>query len=192
MQKWISILTLTALTATGLLAQEPDFSAFDRRITNVEKAQRVDADEITKLKTQVAELQKRLAGTAPITNPVSPPTVRQAVGHTHTCRNGHTWDHTIDNGSHVCPTCGESQFVMDAVPKAIVTGGTATTQSGSTTTYTTLPQYQTGWTQTFGYSARSMQSASSFSQGGCSGAGCAVQGRSFQSRPGIVGRIFGR
>jgi hypothetical protein len=150
--------------------------------------------DVKELRAEVAELKALIlsthpnagARTAPITNPVSPPTVRQAVGHTHTCRNGHTWDHTMDNGSHVCPFCGSPQFEVDAVPKAIVT---ATTQSGSATTYTTLPQYQTGYTQTFGYSARSTQSTSSFSQGGCSGAGCAVQSR---NRPGIIGRVLGR
>ena len=47
--------------------------------------------------------------------------VRSPVGHTHTCANGHTWDHTQDGGSHRCPVpgCGLTQFVVDATPRAV-------------------------------------------------------------------------
>lgn len=30
---------------------------------------------------------------------------RNPIGHTHTCTNGHTWDHTLCTGHH-CPYCG--------------------------------------------------------------------------------------
>jgi hypothetical protein len=56
--------------------------------------------------------------------PVPAPTVttvsaRAPVGHTHTCAAGHTWDHTMDGGSHRCPTCGLPQFVQDSVPRMV-------------------------------------------------------------------------
>lgn len=35
-----------------------------------------------------------------------------ATGHTHTCAAGHSWDHTMDGGTHRCPVCGLSQFVV--------------------------------------------------------------------------------
>lgn len=47
----------------------------------------------------------------------SPP-FREATGHTHTCANGHTWDHTT-NPTHTCQICGLSQYVVDSVPKAV-------------------------------------------------------------------------
>ena len=37
-----------------------------------------------------------------------------AVGyHTHTCVNGHTWDHSNGVG-HNCPVCGMAQYVQDS------------------------------------------------------------------------------
>jgi len=38
--------------------------------------------------------------------------LRPARGHTHTCSHGHTWDHTMDGKSHVCPFCGEGTSVV--------------------------------------------------------------------------------
>lgn len=37
---------------------------------------------------------------------------RAPVGHTHTCVNGHTWDHTA-NPTHTCQICGAQQVVID-------------------------------------------------------------------------------
>lgn len=37
---------------------------------------------------------------------------RAPHGHTHTCRNGHTWDHAA-NPTHTCKFCGLSQYVVD-------------------------------------------------------------------------------
>lgn len=45
--------------------------------------------------------------------PKAPAATKAFVGHTHTCANGHTWDHSMDGGSHVCPTCGLKQTVVD-------------------------------------------------------------------------------
>ena len=45
-------------------------------------------------------------------------TYRSPVGHTHTCRNGHTWDH-MENPSHVCKICGASQYYQDRTPQMV-------------------------------------------------------------------------
>lgn len=45
-------------------------------------------------------------------------------GHTHTCANGHTWNHATHAG-HDCPVCGLSQYIQDPVPRAVnLSGGT--------------------------------------------------------------------
>ncbi len=45
-------------------------------------------------------------------------TYRAPIGHTHTCANGHTWDHTATAG-HNCPICGLPQYVQDARPRMV-------------------------------------------------------------------------
>jgi hypothetical protein len=55
---------------------------------------------------------------------------RAPVGHTHTCANGHTWDHSVTAG-HDCPTCGLPQYVQDTAPKR-VTVGAASSSGGCT------------------------------------------------------------
>lgn len=42
-------------------------------------------------------------------------------GHTHTCVNGHTWNHAVHAG-HDCPVCGSSQFQQDPSPRAVNLG----------------------------------------------------------------------
>jgi hypothetical protein len=39
-------------------------------------------------------------------------TYRRPRTHSHTCRNGHTWDHAL-NPTHTCQICGAQQFVQD-------------------------------------------------------------------------------
>lgn len=43
---------------------------------------------------------------------------RAPVGHTHTCKNGHTWDHQLST-SHNCPYCGAFQNVQDRTPRPV-------------------------------------------------------------------------
>ena len=45
-------------------------------------------------------------------------THRAPRGHTHTCRNGHTWDHSVTS-SHNCPTCGLYQNIQDRVVRPV-------------------------------------------------------------------------
>jgi hypothetical protein len=52
----------------------------------------------------------------PVVTPL--PTTRAAVGHTHTCRNGHTWDHS-ENPTHNCRICGAFQNVQDRTPRPV-------------------------------------------------------------------------
>ncbi len=57
-------------------------------------------------------------------------TYRQPRGHTHTCANGHTWDHDA-NPTHTCRVCGLSQFVVDGGPRMVTVVGPAPTASSS-------------------------------------------------------------
>ncbi len=43
---------------------------------------------------------------------------RAPIGHTHTCVNGHTWDHQA-NPSHKCQYCGAVQYVQDRSPRPV-------------------------------------------------------------------------
>ncbi len=45
-------------------------------------------------------------------------TTRSPVGHTHTDRNGHTWDHAA-NPTHTCQFCGATQYVQDTSPRPV-------------------------------------------------------------------------
>lgn len=76
----------------------------------------------------------------------SAPATKVASGHTHTCSKGHTWDHTMDGGSHRCPFCGESNFVVS-------------NRTHVTSLSTTEPSYQYSLSQSYS---------------GCSGPGCAT------------------
>lgn len=49
---------------------------------------------------------------------VQPVTLKAPVGHTHTCPNGHTWDHST-NPTHTCQICGLSQFIQDSTPRMV-------------------------------------------------------------------------
>ncbi len=49
--------------------------------------------------------------------------LRAPVGHTHTCGNGHTWDHQATSG-HSCPHCGQSQYVQDRSPRMVTVART--------------------------------------------------------------------
>lgn len=44
---------------------------------------------------------------------------RAPVGHTHTCGNGHTWDHQANPG-HICLSCGLSQYTQDRSPRRVL------------------------------------------------------------------------
>lgn len=43
---------------------------------------------------------------------------RAPRGHTHTCANGHTWDHDA-NPTHKCQYCGAVQYVQDRSPRPV-------------------------------------------------------------------------
>lgn len=54
----------------------------------------------------VARMVSTTTYAAPVVR-VSQPVKTSFTGHTHTCSRGHTWDHTMDGGTHRCPYCGE-------------------------------------------------------------------------------------
>lgn len=54
-------------------------------------------------------------------------TTRAPVGsHTHTCANGHTWDH-VANPTHTCQFCGLTQYVQDRSPRMVTVRTTSST-----------------------------------------------------------------
>lgn len=119
-------------------------------VDHEEQAKAAIAIEIAKL-----SLRKSATPVAPVV-PVAPPpktvtvppkpvvptrttaTYRQPVGHTHTCANGHTWDHQANPG-HTCKICGLQQFVQDPVARPVLVSP-ATTPPESAPTY--QPPYQ--------------------------------------------------
>ncbi len=68
---------------------------------------------VADLERRVAALEARGMSAAPVRSPV-----RSGNYHTHTCINGHTWDHSVTTG-HNCPICGASQFVQDRTPRPV-------------------------------------------------------------------------
>jgi len=58
-------------------------------------------------------------------------TYRSPMGHTHTCANGHTWDHAA-NPSHVCRFCGTSQYVQDRSPRPVTVTRVVSVPASST------------------------------------------------------------
>lgn len=96
-----------------------------------------------------------VARAAPVETFQLAPSVRAAVGHTHTCANGHTWDHTVTAG-HNCPVCGLPQYVQDSRPRMVNTAGGAVRA-----------------TPVAAPSSFSSETFQSYSLGGCSAGGCA-------------------
>ena len=65
-----------------------------------------------------------VGASSPRTMSVSPsvPTVRQAVGHTHTCpRCGDVFDHQ-KNPTHTCQMCGAQVWTQDPFPRPVTVG----------------------------------------------------------------------
>jgi hypothetical protein len=65
-------------------------------------------------------------------------TTRVPQGHTHTCVNGHTWDHAA-NPTHVCKFCGASQFVVDSPSRPVTVVRTFQVQAEATAPQTRAP-----------------------------------------------------
>lgn len=72
----------------------------------------------------LAAIAACFAGAVEVIASAAPAGFRQPIGHTHTCGNGHTWDHTsnpIGPGwqGHTCLQCGRFQNVIDPVPRLV-------------------------------------------------------------------------
>jgi len=94
--------------------------------------------------------------------------VRSAVTHTHTCARGHTWDHSMDGGSHNCPFCGLHQTVVDPVSKPV-----QAVQSVAVQMPVQMPvQADPNATMRYSITNSSMSS-------GCTGPGCSAGGASY-------------
>lgn len=130
------------------------------------------ARRVADLEARVAALEGKTAAVAtPVSRPAAPTTpVRAAGGHTHTCSKGHTWDHSMDGGSHRCPTCSEYQNVQDPPGRSVV--------------YTPGPSYSAP--AAFGSAVFAPAAFGS----GCSAAGCST---GFSApRRGVFGGVFRR
>ncbi len=117
--------------------ETPDPPPVARQVAEVKADVSALKAEVVALKRQVAALTAvtfpaaKAADECPCPVPASLPaaTVASAAGHTHTCARGHTWDHSMDGGSHRCPVagCGLTQFVQDSAPRPVAytlgTGG---------------------------------------------------------------------
>lgn len=113
---WIPLVVLAAAPAAAD-AQQPVYVRQDDGTIVKQFAEDVSSikKDVADLKRDVAEIKSLLAGTK-VAAPSSPVVaVRAPQGHTHTCPNGHTWDHSMDGGTHRCPVagCGLMQFVQD-------------------------------------------------------------------------------
>lgn len=159
----MSVLTVTARGAADpppLVI--PDPPRIEQRVSTLER-------EVAALKRKVADLEKTetithetgpgVIGTKPVTFPLKPvvqstphyetvPTVSQsraAGGHTHTCANGHTWDHSMDGGSHRCPVCGLSQYVVDSEKSSTTYYGVQSSGCSGAGCSTGLQYQSSGW-----------------------------------------------
>lgn len=75
-----------------------------------------------------------VAGTVTTTRVESSTSYRAPQGHTHTCVNGHTWDHAA-NPSHNCPQCGTPQYIVDPVPRMVPILASSSTATRTATLY---------------------------------------------------------
>lgn len=66
---------------------------------------------------------------------------RQPIGHTHTCANGHTWDHTA-NPTHRCQFCGLAQNIQDRSPQLVTVNPSTTRLISPITIYQNCPNGQ--------------------------------------------------
>jgi len=110
-----------------------------------------DADAALALAVAAASVPQHNPITAFVPSPISG--FRAPVGHTHTCANGHSWDHQA-NPTHTCQFCGLSQYDQDPVPRMVATG----TSSG-------VVKMQ-GFEQSYSLSA--------YSSGGCTNGQCSA------------------
>jgi hypothetical protein len=164
--KLLTAVLLLSLTATARAeadppALTPDPPRLEQRVTALEQ--------------RVAELERLLqAKAAPAPAYTAPaPAARAAMGHTHTCANGHTWDHGVTSG-HTCPVagCGLSQYCQDTCPRAVTTAGA------------TYQPYQPA-------ARSSYQPSYTLSSGGCANGSCSSgyeSGARFQPFGGVFRR----
>lgn len=94
------------------------------------------ADPQTFQVTNRCEGKSRFVVTNRCQVPTSPPAIRVASGHTHTCANGHTWDHSI-NPTHNCQVCGLPQYVQDPFPRPVMS-------YSASPSYYPLPSFSSG------------------------------------------------
>ncbi len=107
-----------SLKADDLQTLTAKVAAQDKRLKDVEKKLEGVDSKLDAILVAVSAKPKATAlAPVPVTQP--PSALRTPVGHTHTCANGHTWDHTMDNGTHVCPVCRLPQTSVDTVPRMV-------------------------------------------------------------------------
>jgi len=156
MKSLLSMLALVVFAFTAK-AEQPKYYLNDNgtvelRLANVESKVQDLEDRVTKLeKSNLPPLRSALPASAPTVTkaPATPeklyapfvqPATRAPIGHTHTCVNGHTWDHTMDGGSHNCPFCGSRQTTQDRFAQQVtivpMVAAASRTNTSSNYTYT--------------------------------------------------------
>lgn len=80
---------------------------------------------------------------------------RSPIGHTHTCKNGHTWDHSVTSG-HSCPVCGVEQWIQDTRPRPVTAVSSSSgCASGNCPTAVAASPFTSGVKYTIGSSSGS-------------------------------------
>jgi hypothetical protein len=180
MTRLLAVAAALLVSFGSATAAEPlkatDFSAFDQRLTALEK--------------RVADLEAKQAtfrpfAPAPVSTLVKSTSVaRQPVGHTHTCANGHTWDHSVTPG-HNCPECGLPQYVQDPTPRTVTAGTPGWHAPAPFAAYQPPPAGQP-------FGAYSITGGNGyFGAGGCANGQCDTGGGGSERR-GLFGRLRGR
>lgn len=109
-----------ALVGSSVSGQDGLPIAATVRIDRIESKQSEHEARIAKLERENAELRGMLKPVStPVAKPVTSVTLRNPLGHTHTCPNcGDTWDHS-KNPTHVCQICGVSVYVVDSPSRMV-------------------------------------------------------------------------
>lgn len=143
--------------------QDPKIAVLEARLDKLEAKSVAQDSKLDAILAAVSKPAPVQVAKAPVpVQPVQQVTsgVRAPVGHTHTCANGHSWDHTMDGGSHLCPFCGLPQTIQDRTPRMVAPVAPAVT-SPATPSYHLCQSYSLG--ASGGCANGSCQSGSSYS-----------------------------
>lgn len=110
--------TVAFFLADAAKAQSP--SELATRINQLDQRLTVQEKKLESVDSKLDAILNAVTAKAPAVASKAPVAATKAIAsapldHTHTCANGHTWNHSMDGGTHVCPTCGLQQWIQDPV-----------------------------------------------------------------------------